>query len=112
MFQIGIDVGGTVTDCVPVIYSVIQPAIHQNAGNINAVGMDWKSSFGVSRAESGWECCVSANPGMPWGRPGPKRAGEALCARLVRGTVVRAHQSTDLGLPVPRSARATGRGDD
>ena len=49
---------------IPGLYCPIEPAIHPDAHEINAAGLDWMSKFNVFGCQSNWERYVSANPGM------------------------------------------------
>jgi hypothetical protein len=49
---------------IPPFYCPILPAVHKNASDINAAGLDWMSRFGAFRTQAQWERYVSADPGM------------------------------------------------
>jgi hypothetical protein len=49
---------------IPRLYCPIPSAIHVNAHEINADGLNWISKFNVFGGQSQWERYASANPGM------------------------------------------------
>ena len=71
---------------IPHLYCPIPSAIHENADEINADGLNWISRFDVFGSQRQWERYVSANPGLLPARvmpDAPKGPGLQAAANLL-----------------------------